>query len=225
MPSNSSPLLPMVTLASLCLWTMAVWADVPPPPPIQAPNTIGVKTALPKVVDHYRINGDGTVTDTATNLMWKQCSEGQSGDNCNSGKLVEYNDDDLTRINLGINFAGYIDWRLPTNDELLTLMGCDHYSVQNLPSQCKDGKTYKLGDGTFHTEYKSATLNREVFPNTPVAWFWSSYVISDEKDCCQIIYSAGGREDMPDREENRFNKVRLVRDNHFSFMRLIGLDK
>jgi len=27
-------------------------------------------------------NGDGTVTDTATGLMWAQCSQGQSGAAC-----------------------------------------------------------------------------------------------------------------------------------------------
>jgi hypothetical protein len=37
----------------------------------------------------YLDNGDGTVTDTKTNLMWKQCAEGQSGSTC-SGKAAGY---------------------------------------------------------------------------------------------------------------------------------------
>lgn len=38
----------------------------------------------------YAEHGDGTVTDTRTGLMWKQCVEGRSGANCDSGSSNIY---------------------------------------------------------------------------------------------------------------------------------------
>lgn len=78
-----------------------------------------------KRVPRYRINGDGTVTDTETRLMWKRCSEGQSGEDC-SGKAEEYTwDDAISKFGKGVSFAGYSDWRMPTLDEWGTLLECN----------------------------------------------------------------------------------------------------
>ena len=72
----------------------------------------------------YVDNGDGTVTDTRTGLMWKQCLEGQSGADC-EGSAGQFNWDDAMKIPQTVNqrgFAGYHDWRLPTIKELESLV-------------------------------------------------------------------------------------------------------
>jgi hypothetical protein len=57
----------------------------------------------------YINNGNGTVTDTGTGLMWKSDPE--------PGK---YAYDEAMAIKS--DFAGHSDWRLPTKDELLSLV-------------------------------------------------------------------------------------------------------
>lgn len=59
-------------------------------------------------------NGDGTVTDTRTGLMWKQA------DTMNDlKKWVNYQDCmDYVRGLRENKFAGYDDWRLPTLEEM-----------------------------------------------------------------------------------------------------------
>jgi hypothetical protein len=49
-------------------------------------------------------NGNGTITDTTTNLMWLQ--------DANSGGLMSWNEANTWATNL--DYAGYDDWRLPT---------------------------------------------------------------------------------------------------------------
>ena len=69
---------------------------------------------LEYVQNDYQDNGDGTVTDRATGLTWQQ-----SG----SQKMLEY--EDAKKYVEGLNrdrFAGYTDWRLPTVDELASLL-------------------------------------------------------------------------------------------------------
>ena len=66
------------------------------------------------IQNDYVDNGDGTITDRATGLMWQQ-----SG----SDKYMNYDDaktyiDDLNRSRL----AGHSDWRLPTIPELMSLL-------------------------------------------------------------------------------------------------------
>ena len=65
-------------------------------------------------VNDLRDNNDGTVTDLATGLMWQK---GGSSDGMIWLKAKEY----VNQLN-NERFAGYSDWRLPTIEELASLM-------------------------------------------------------------------------------------------------------
>lgn len=73
-------------------------------------------------------NGDGTVLDRATGLMWQKCTAGTSGADCESGlstsiswqDALDYCENDLD------GFAGYHDWRLPNVKELAGIKDCYH---------------------------------------------------------------------------------------------------
>jgi hypothetical protein len=58
---------------------------------------------LPDLVD----NGNGTVTDQVTDLIWQQTTDGQTRD---WEESIQYCED--------LVFAGYDDWKLPSNKEL-----------------------------------------------------------------------------------------------------------
>lgn len=71
----------------------------------------------------YTVHGDGTVTDTRTGLMWKQCPEGQTyaGGSC-SGSSTPMNWVAALTLAKNASFAGYSDWRLPNIKELHSLV-------------------------------------------------------------------------------------------------------
>jgi Protein of unknown function (DUF1566) len=97
----------------------------------------------------YVENNDGTVTDVKTHLMWMQCAQGQVGPQC-EGVVLQYTWDLAMRIPETLNkrggFAGYTDWRLPSVQELQSLVRMDSH-----PTICLDA-----------------------FPNAPETLFWSS---------------------------------------------------
>ncbi|MBT4131040.1 MAG: tandem-95 repeat protein [Candidatus Marinimicrobia bacterium] len=66
-------------------------------------------------------NGDGTVTDKNTELTWMQCSVGQTwdGSTC-SGTATTHQWDQATA--LATDYAGHSDWRLPTLQELQSIV-------------------------------------------------------------------------------------------------------
>jgi hypothetical protein len=70
-------------------------------------------------------NGNGTVTDTKTGLMWKQCSEGLTGADCATGSAEIYTWQaalaQAQTVNTSGGFAGHTDWRLPNVKELRSI--------------------------------------------------------------------------------------------------------
>ncbi len=92
--------------------------------------------------------GNGTVGDQNTGLMWKKCLEGQMGAKC-FGTATAYPWELAQQRAQALNnqrFAGYTDWRLPTRQELLSIV----------EQQCEN-----------------PSANLQIFPHTPAAGLWS----------------------------------------------------
>ncbi len=66
-------------------------------------------------------NGDGTVTDHVTGLMWQKCSYPDTSSDC-SGSPQVY-DWDVAKANCeGMTLDGYDDWRMPSISELFSII-------------------------------------------------------------------------------------------------------
>ena len=74
---------------------------------------------------HYQYNGDGTVSDLVTGLMWQQ----------DPGETMTY--DHAAAGADSFSLAGYTDWRFPTIKELYSLIQFDSTDV----SRCADEGT------------------------------------------------------------------------------------
>jgi len=79
----------------------------------------------------YTDNGNSTVTDHDTGLMWKQCFEGLTGADCTIGEATKHNWQEalalVTTVNLA-TFAGHADWRVPNITEITSLISRNCYS-------------------------------------------------------------------------------------------------
>ena len=96
----------------------------------------------------YSDNGDGTVTDPTTGLVWMRCAMGQvwDGTTC-TGTAGTYTFDQANALTGTVTFAGQGDWRLPNIRELQTIVD---RSVFN------------------------PAIDKAAFPNTPASFFWSA---------------------------------------------------
>lgn len=134
----------------------------------------------------YQDNGDGTVSDLYTGLMWQRCSGGQSGSDCASGSANTFTWDLALQqpqtVNSGGGFAGYTDWRLPDSKELESLV----------EEACW-----------------SPAINVTFFPNTLNAWYWSSSPSADSSDYAWVVSFDNGNAYGSNRSSS-FH-VRLVR--------------
>jgi len=108
----------------------------------------------------YFDNLDGTVSDRVTNLMWQQhipVTGGPSED----GNLVWA---EATEYCATLSAAGYADWRLPSQIELVSLLD---YS--------------NLGEG-------HPPINSTFFPDTPSEAFWSSTKSASSATAAWTVY-------------------------------------
>lgn len=124
-------------------------------------------------------NAPGTVLDTKTDLTWARCSLGMrwSENSCqNVPDHMDWNDAHSTILRLNNQQEGYIgfsDWRLPTLEELATL----------IESKC----------------YEPA-INSEIFPNTPHTGFWTSTLDKYSRQGAWLVYFRNGSRYMGNKE-------------------------
>jgi len=146
------------------------------------PESIPASTPNSQLQD----NGDGTITDLKTGLIWKQCLEGQSGSDCASGGVETFTwQQALQRaqtVNSSGGFAGFSDWRVPTIKELSSLV--EH--------QCVD-----------------PAINLTRFPNASNHWLWSSSAVAGSSNYAWDVFFGNGYPDWL--SKNYSDQLRLVR--------------
>jgi hypothetical protein len=134
------------------------------------------------MTERYRDLGDGTVLDTMTNLQWMRCALGQTWDGKTCvGNAAKFNWDDAHKAAIQNRHAGHDDWRLPTIDELKTLV----------------------------VKGQEPTIDQQAFPNTPSWFFWSGSPVAVDASNAWIVGFNYGYADYYFR--NNGGHVRLVR--------------
>ena len=154
---------------------------------VAAQQSCSSDTVSMKVADFHE-NGDGTVTDLETRLMWMRCSSGQQwlGQRC-IGIADAHGWLETKQYADKVNRDGeafFNDWRVPSLRELATITD----------RGCVNPRT-----------------NLSVFPDTPAAPFWSSTPRPGESSGARFLALSFGVEGVVlARKDERFH-VRLVR--------------
>jgi hypothetical protein len=139
-------------------------------------------------VTRFRDNGDGTVTDVDSKLMWMRCPSGQSWVDAQcTGQATAYNWPDAVREANQISRSGdafFNDWRLPALRDLATITD----------RGCHNPRTNLL-----------------LFPGTPSSVFWTSTPRPGGKsEDLAFALSFGAEGVVAARKDERFY-VRFVR--------------
>jgi hypothetical protein len=140
----------------------------------------------------YVDNGDGTVTDTVTGLMWDKCPYGQTANDCSGGSAFRFtwaNALVQTVALNGINYKGHNDWRLP--------------SIRELESLVKTSLTHPAIDDV-------------AFPNTDLSQsYWSSTLaVHDISGAWAVPFQTGDVASLDGSQQANNSFVRVVRNGH-----------
>lgn len=139
----------------------------------------------------FRDNGDGTVTDLESKLMWMRCSTGQLAQTgrC-SGTAGALSWSDAQRhadtVNLDAS-AFYNDWRMPSLRELASITA----------RECASARTPRT--------------NAAVFPGTAPAAYWSATPRPGEKSGERVFALGFGAEGVLVARKDERHHLRLVR--------------
>ena len=99
----------------------------------------------------FQNNGDGTITDTTTNLMWQRCTAPSQEINCAVTPLLYTWDDALAYCN-ALTLGGHVNWRVP--------------NIKVLHSILDAAKT------------TAPTIDTAIFSDTEAASYWSSTTLT-----------------------------------------------
>ena len=143
---------------------------------------------LSSPTERFSDNGDGTVTDVVSQLMWMRCSVGQtwSGETC-LGETAAYDWQAAQEAATALNASGshfFNDWRVPKLRELAMIA----------ERQCENPR-----------------INLAVFPNTPPSLFWTESLRPGEGEEGYAYALSFGPEGVQHIEKTERHEVRLVR--------------
>lgn len=154
-------------------------------------------------------NGDGTVSDAQTGLMWEQkgaldgvpvvcASAGVCPDPHDADNQYTYSADNslgppgtaftvlLAQLNAGGGFAGHTDWRLPTRDELQTIADYADASSPVVPAvfdtECTSACAPTTCGCTAPDRYWTDDLVASISGNAWILDFSDGSVLTDSRD-------------------------------------------
>jgi hypothetical protein len=128
----------------------------------------------------YIDNGNGTVTDSATGLIWQKCSRGQGTTlgNCSTGNISFNTWSSAIIYCEGLTLGGRSDWRLPNINELGSII--DYIKSSN------------------------PIIDSTAFPNTRSDGYWSSSTSAQSTGSAWYINFSNGYVDYNSKTANYF---------------------
>jgi hypothetical protein len=110
-------------------------------------------TGTSQLRSKYTDNGNGTVSDSSTGLVWQKCSYGQDPTTCSGAANTPAWSGSISYCE-GLTLGGRSDWRLPNVNELRSIVD--------------------------NSKLTAPTIDTTVFPNTQTAnyWYWTSTTYS-----------------------------------------------
>lgn len=148
-------------------------------------NNLRCVSGNPIPAPSFTDNGNGTVTDSNTGLLWLKCTIGLSGPACADPPAIFSDLDWNAAINNceALNFAGRTNWRLPNVNELLSIL--DHSAG-------------------------GPTLVHPIFPNTDNV-YWSSTTYDNNKLFKLVVIFGNGK--MAPMSKDSLIRARCVSTN------------
>jgi hypothetical protein len=116
----------------------------------------------------YTDSGIGTITDSATGLIWQKCSAGLGTTlgNCSTGSISSYTWSSAISYCEGLTLGSRSDWRLPNINELGSIID--------------------------YTKSSNPTIDLTAFPNTQSYYYWSSSTnIQGINSAWNVVFDGG----------------------------------
>lgn len=110
--------------------------------------TLSLSMMAQPVLADFSNNGDGTVTDQGSNLMWQRCSAPSTETDCATSTPSLYNWDNALAYCNSLSLASNTDWRVPNIKELHSILDA---STSSEPA-----------------------IDTPSFPDTQATYYWSS---------------------------------------------------
>ncbi len=149
--------------------------------------------------EDYTDNGDGTITDNASGLMWMQDDLAVAVDWAEALALGE-----------SYEFAGYDDWRLPDVKELQSIVdyGGAYPAINQDYFHWTD---LEMNENYYYWTSTSAYFS-EMAPDYDSAWYVAFGYTSHGAGAVRFSPKYEGSNALSEGEDNIMNSVRLVRD-------------
>ena len=133
----------------------------------------------------YTNNGDDTITDNATGLMWQRCHLGYQNTYCDnlSGSAIALNWVNAIAACEATTTASYTDWHLPNINEIKSIID---YSRGN-----GDSRRVTIDPAYFPSAnvdvYKTGTTNPSVLTRNMYAEFWQGEITGNAKTTTDTV--------------------------------------
>ncbi len=178
--------------------------------PSQGSPFYGQDANHPGTTPHYVDNGDGTVTDMVTGLMWSQSTDLNGDGKINYDDKLSYQDalDGASSFKLG----GYTDWRLPTIKELYSLIM--YSGAEPMPEATSQGNAVPfINTNYFDFAYGDLSVERIIDAQYATSTLYVSTTMNGNKTMFGVNFADGRIKGYPAASNMKKYYVIYVRGN------------